>query len=100
MFEDPDRSWNFLEYSSIVSYTERQTEGLIQRAGEVQFMKVEFIISGHNDFYQRNVMKFLDVLGNIGGVLGLIFPVLNMIMSLYAEHFFVIKFIKMAFIKR
>jgi hypothetical protein len=43
---------------------------------------------------------FLDVIGTVGGVAGLIFPVIAIFTDMIAEHEFLIKFVKLAFIKR
>ena len=38
--------------------------------GEFQFAKIEFLIAGHNDLYTRQISVILDVIGNVGGILG------------------------------
>ena len=45
-------------------------------------------------------MSFLDVLGNVGGVLGFFIPIIWFLVQPIAEHWFLIKFVKMAFITR
>lgn len=65
-----------------------------------EFVKIEFLLSGHNEVYQRQIFMFLDVIGTVGGVAGLIFPVIAIFTDMVAEHEFLIKFVKLAFIKR
>ena len=67
---------------------------------EPEFLKIDFVICGHNDLYQRQIMMFLDVLGNIGGVLGFFVPLIYFAILPIARHKFLIKFVKMAFITR
>ena len=45
-------------------------------------------------------MMFLDVLGNIGGIYSFFLPFVGFFIQSFAEHMFIIKFVKMAFIIR
>ena len=67
---------------------------------EFEFAKMEFGITGHNDVYERDIIMYLDVIGNVGGILGFVAALLAFFVDPLQEHMFLIKFIKMAFITR
>lgn len=64
------------------------------------YSKLGFSFAKTNEIYMREIQTIFDVLGNVGGLYGLLLPLLGLIVGPFVEHQFWIKFVKMAFIQR
>jgi hypothetical protein len=58
---------------------------------DTEYVRVQFMLSADQSMHYRNVYDFIQMLGDIGGLYGLVFSILQTVMAPLVEHAFQIK---------